>query len=239
MDFIDWEPHYTKILNTFGFSQEKDEQTALWLSNEFNKISGSEKRERNETLSSLKYKISRQKIVVCGNAPSLEKEYSLLSKSGDEIYIAADGAASVLLQNGRVPEIIVTDLDGKHSGDAMTEIEAADKGAMLLIHAHGDNFDKLEKYLPALSDKIKKNAVVPTCQCRPLENLFNFGGFTDGDRCVFLADAFDAASVILIGFDFNDFDATPLKKKKLKCAEKLIQILRRKNPGKIKFTEEI
>ncbi len=242
MDFIEWEPFYTKILNRFGFSQEKDEQVAFWLSNVFKEITAAEKREQDETRIILKSKISRRPVVVCGNAPSLEKEYTafLEEKSrGDEIYIAADGAASVLLYNGRIPDIIVTDLDGKHPNDAIKEIEAVDKGALLLVHAHGDNSDKLEKYLPAFSDKINKNAVIPTCQCRPPEYLFNFGGFTDGDRCVFLADAFDAASVILLGFDFDDPEVLPLKKKKLECAEKLIQFIRRKNPEKIKFFSEL
>jgi uncharacterized Rossmann fold enzyme len=96
----------------------------------------------------------------------------------------------------------------------------------------------LEKYLPAFLDKIKENAVIPTCQCRPPEYLFNFGGFTDGDRCLFLADAFDAASVILIGFDFDDPDVPPLKKEKLKCAEKLIEIVRQKNKN-IRFFSKL
>lgn len=242
MDFIEWEPFYRKILSRFGFSKEKDEQVALWLSGVFKIIYGPENREPDETLSALKSKISRKPVVVCGNAPSLEKEYTAFLKeksSGDEIYIAADGAAAVLLHNGRVPDIIVTDLDGKHPNDAIKEIEAVDKGALLLIHAHGDNLDKLEKYLPAFSDKFNKNTVIPTCQCRSPECVFNFGGFTDGDRCVFLADAFDAASVVLIGFDFNDPEVLPLKKKKLECAEKLIQIVRRKNPEKIKFFPEL
>lgn len=240
MDFIEWEPLYITILNRFGFSKEKDEQTALWLSNEFKKRSAPEKQKQDEILLILKSKISRRRVIVCGNAPSLKKEYAAFVKEksrGDEVYIAADGAASVLLQNGRVPDMIVTDLDGKHPNDAIKEIEAVDKGALLLIHAHGDNSDKLEKYLPAFSDKINQNAVIPTCQCRPPEYTFNFGGFTDGDRCVFLADAFEAASVTLIGFDFNDPDVSPLKKKKLECAEELIRRVQQKN-GKIKFFPE-
>ena len=31
----------------------------------------------------------------------------------------------------------------------------------------------------------------------------NFGGFTDGDRCVFLAEYFNASKIVLIGMDFG------------------------------------
>ena len=31
----------------------------------------------------------------------------------------------------------------------------------------------------------------------------NFGGFTDGDRCVFLANHFKANKIILLGMDFG------------------------------------
>ncbi|WNY28485.1 hypothetical protein MmiEs2_06730 [Methanimicrococcus stummii] len=241
MDYTNWEPFYQIILNRFGFSEKSDIKTAEWFSDVLTALHFSEKTE-DDSIKELKNKIAGKNIVVCGNAPSLNDEYlqfqNQKNTTGDEIYIAADGAASVLLKNRKVPDIIVTDLDGKHQNDAIKEIEATDKGALLLIHAHGDNLDKLEKYLPAFSDKIKENAVVPTCQCRPPKKLHNFGGFTDGDRCVFLADEFGAASVTLIGFDFNDPDVSPMKKKKLQCAEKLIQMIREQN-SKIRFFSEI
>ena len=34
--------------------------------------------------------------------------------------------------------------------------------------------------------------------------MYNFGGFTDGDRAVFLAVHFNAKKIFLIGFDFNN-----------------------------------
>ena len=34
-------------------------------------------------------------------------------------------------------------------------------------------------------------------------NIHNFGGFTDGDRCVFLANRFKAKKIILFGMDFG------------------------------------
>lgn len=260
MNFEAWDPFYQIILKRFGFSEEKDMKTAVWLSEATGNIktalSGLEnstsdttkKPEENKSVhdsetveSILNTVIQGNQVIICGNAPSLEHEFlTYLNEygTGNEIYIAADGAATVLLKNNKVPDIIVTDLDGRHPNDAIKEIEATDKGAILLIHAHGDNLDKLEKYLPAFSDKILKNKAIPTCQCHPLNYVYNFGGFTDGDRCVFVADAFGAKSMILIGFDFEDPDVSPLKRKKLECADRLIQIIREKNSG-IRFFSEI
>ncbi len=67
--------------------------------------------------------------------------------------------------------------------------------------------------------------IIGSTQVQPLENVFNFGGFTDGDRCVFLAKEFQASGIMMIGFDFNDPDVTDLKKKKLKWAKKLISLV--------------
>ena len=37
----------------------------------------------------------------------------------------------------------------------------------------------------------------------PVKNVYNFGGFTDGDRSVFWAEEFGAKEIILIGMDFG------------------------------------
>jgi len=38
----------------------------------------------------------------------------------------------------------------------------------------------------------------------PYDHLHNFGGFTDGDRAVHIADHFKAKTISLIGFDFTN-----------------------------------
>lgn len=88
----------------------------------------------------------------------------------------------------------------------------------MVVHAHGDNMDALSEEVPRLK------RIIGTTQSKPLDNVYNFGGFTDGDRCVFLAQEFGARSITLIGFDFKDTNVTPLKKKKLAWAEKLINM---------------
>lgn len=254
MDFKEWEPYYQIILDKFDFSKTEDEETAAFLSRLFENAikSVSENAGKNGFFSSdlLKRMLFQKNVVICGNAPSLEFEYCQLMEKikesatkgrffEDSVFVAADGAAFVLIQAGRYPEVIVSDLDGKDPGDVFNEIKALDFGSVFLIHAHGDNSDKIQKYWPLLENKIQNGHIIPTCQCRPPKHLFNFGGFTDGDRCVFLANAFGAKRMILIGFDFNDFNVTPQKKKKLECAEKLIQKIRQKKENKILYFSEI
>ena len=66
-----------------------------------------------------------------------------------------------------------------------------------------------------------------TTQSRQFPGVHNFGGFTDGDRGVFLADAMGAKSIRLVGFDFehpNPKDRpAETKKKKLDWAFILIE----------------
>jgi Uncharacterized Rossmann fold enzyme len=238
MNFEEWEPLYQLILEKFNFLEKEDEAAARLLSEYFKAALMPLTDDEYDPTLLLNSKINGKTVFVCGNAPSLEKEllFCLEKETKDEqkaIFIAADGAASVLLKHKQMPDIIVTDLDGKHSGDVDKEIEAAELGAVLLIHAHGDNSEKLQKYLPPLTKKIREQKVIPTCQCRPPDYLYNFGGFTDGDRCVFLAEAFDAEKIILLGFNFEDSKVTEIKKKKLQCAKNLIRIAERKHPDKI------
>ncbi|SFM32214.1 6-hydroxymethylpterin diphosphokinase MptE-like protein [Methanolobus profundi] len=205
MDFKEWEPIYESILKDMGFSREGDEQAALILSDMLlpsNSVDVSEIREL----------VEGRDVLVCGNAPVLKGELDLIDQD-DFVIIAADGATAVLMDKCMVPDIIVTDLDG----DVEKEILANREGSLMVVHGHGDNIDKLESYVPRL------NRIVGSTQAAPLKNIYNFGGFSDGDRCVYLAKEFGASSIILMGFDFDDEDVDPIKKKKLKWARMLIE----------------
>lgn len=207
MDFDLWEPIYLQILDDFGFSREEDERAAIILSEiltDANSVGTS-------VLAEL---IQGKDVLVCGNAPVLPDDLKLIDPK-DYVIIAADGATAVLVDTGITPDIIVTDLDG----DIEKEIIANQKGAIAVVHAHGDNIDKLEKYVPRLKD------IIGTTQSKPLNDIHNFGGFTDGDRCAYLAKEFNAASITIIGFDLEDTDVSPIKKKKLKWARWLIDDL--------------
>jgi uncharacterized Rossmann fold enzyme len=207
MDFDHWEPIYLQILDDFGFSREGDEHAAIILSE---MLTGA-----NSVGTGVLIELIQGKdVLVCGNAPVLPDDLKLIDPD-DYVIIAADGATAVLVDRGIVPDIIVTDLDG----DVEKEIIANQEGSIAVVHAHGDNIDKLEKYVPRLKD------IIGTTQSGPLKNVHNFGGFTDGDRCVYLAKEFDATSITIIGFDLEDTDVSPMKKKKLKWARWLINDL--------------
>ena len=72
---------------------------------------------------------------------------------------------------------------------------------------------------------------IGTTQTTPFNKIQNFGGFTDGDRGVFLANHFEAKKIILFGMDFGKrigkFSNTKksdrdTKLKKLKIGEELL-----------------
>lgn len=211
MDFAAWEPIYEEILADFGFDRTGDEEAALVLSRMLTE-------QNTASILELETAISGKPALVCGNAPKLRKELSEIDLSRF-IVIAADGAAAVLMDTGRVPEVICTDLDGNSESDIEKEIQACAKGSIVLIHAHGDNIDKLKKYVPRFT------RFIATTQAKPFDKVFNFGGFSDGDRCVFVARNFGTSGIKLAGFDFEDPDVNPIKKKKLKWAQKLIENL--------------
>ncbi len=205
MRFESWEPIYQKILDDFGFSRERDEEAAELLSELL--------REPEQSLKDAFRLVCGRAVIVCGNGPSLVRELDALPKQ-DHIFIAADGATEALLKQGIIPQIVVTDLDGPFQAI----LQANKMGSIIVVHAHGDNIDAIEKGVPVLKN------VIGTTQSRPLKNVYNFGGFTDGDRCVFLAKHLGAAEIRLVGFDYNDESVTPRKRKKLSWAKRLIEI---------------
>ena len=104
----------------------------------------------------------------------------------------ADSAVKPLVENGIKPDIVVTDLDG----DKDSLIKVGKTSSIFVVHAHGDNIAKL-----CLVENFKN--CIGTTQSKPFKNIKNFGGFTDGDRAVFLASYFDAKKIILFGMDFG------------------------------------
>ncbi|MBN2251011.1 MAG: DUF115 domain-containing protein [Candidatus Altiarchaeota archaeon] len=168
---------------------------------------------------------------VYGAGPSLREDLKRiverrLHKSKHVVSIAADGAGKALIERGIVPDIQVTDLDG--FPESILEIDAG--GAITVVHAHGGNIKRLEEIVPGLAN------VVGTVQVRPFGRLRNFGGFTDGDRCVYLADHFGPDHIVLAGMDYGtrageysgSYDPGN-KIKKLTIGKKLIEELAKKS----------
>jgi hypothetical protein len=211
MEYADWEGLYKEILEDFGFSEEKDQEAARLLDSILEDVDAS----------ILEEMIRGKAVAVFGAGPTLEG----VEDFPDCPKITADGATSYLLEKGVIPDVVVTDLDGRMED----LLKAAGEGAVMVVHAHGDNMDKLKAFVPGL---VERGMVLGTCQCRPVGMVRNFGGFTDGDRGVFLADHFDARWIALYGMDFKgeigrySFSAdTEVKRKKLAWAERLVDIV--------------
>ena len=205
MEFSEWEPLYLRILADFDFNRSEDEASARILADLLHGRAGA--------LADLRGIISGRDVAVCGNAPSLASEIDSIMP--DQIVIAADGATTVLMANRIIPDVIVTDLDGTIEDI----IAASEKGSFVVVHAHGDNIPAVRSVVP----RLRGTRVLGTTQSEPFDDIHNFGGFSDGDRCAFLAKASGAASVTLFGFDYDDPDVNDVKKKKLGWAKRLIE----------------
>lgn len=224
MEFGLWEKYYKEILDDFGFSRENDEKSAKLL-DEILSTEGC------LTLEDLKGFVDfSDKFIVFGAGPSLKEHVKFLMENydlKDYVLVAADGATTALVEERIAPDIVATDLDGNLDDILLANF----RGANVAIHAHGDNMDKIAKLTPFFT------SVLGTTQAQPVGNLYNFGGFTDGDRAMFLAVALGAEEITLAGMDFGDIvtrysrpnieteiaQADDFKKKKLGYAEKFAQ----------------
>lgn len=206
-----WEKRYFTILKEMNYSEKKDKESALILDSILKKTDSIEK---------IREIIQGNTVFVIGSGPSLSIAIPKLKKLKKSIKIAADSSLEPLIDNGIIPDIIVTDLDGNE--DTIKKISKTK--SIFVIHAHGDNIEKLQMV------KKMKNCV-GTTQTNPFNKIQNFGGFTDGDRGVFLASYFDAKKIILFGMDFGNqigkFSNTKksdreIKLKKLKIGKNLL-----------------
>ena len=179
-----WEKRYFSILKELNYSEKKDKESALILDSILKKT---------DTIKKVRKLIEGKTIFVIGSGPSLSIAIPKLKKLEKSIKIAADSSLKPLVDNGIIPDIIVTDLDGNE--DAIKKISKTK--SIFVIHAHGDNIEKLQMV------KKMKNCI-GTTQTNPFNKIQNFGGFTDGDRGVFLANHFNAKKIILFGMDFGN-----------------------------------
>ena len=202
MIFRDWEPLYLEILDYFSFSREEDEEAARLLAS----------LAPVDALPVLEDLIRGRDVTVCGNAPCLKAQLDQVEGT----VLAADAAAEVLYTHGIRPDAVFTDLDG--ATDCFLSMNEA--GTVMVVHAHGDNMPLLSHWVPRFS-----GPVVATTQGTPLAAVHNFGGFSDGDRAVFTADALGATSIRILGFDLDDSSVDPVKRGKLFWARRLLAIL--------------
>jgi uncharacterized Rossmann fold enzyme len=213
-----WDKKYSEILREFHYSRRKDTESAKILSSIL---------KTKFPLKKIKAKIKNQTVFVIGAGTSLFQSIPLLKKYKNITRIVADGATKALIENKIRSDIVITDLDG----DQKFLKKASKENAIMIVHAHGDNIDKLY-----LVSNFKYH--IGTTQGKPFGNIHNFGGFTDGDRCVFLAKYFGAKKIILFGMDFGSkigkyskdkINNRTLKIRKLKRGKKLLEWLALQN----------
>ena len=145
----------------------------------------------------------------------------LSSMKVDRFVVAADAATSVVADAGIDIDMIVTDLDGI----VEDQISLNSSGTIAFIHAHGDNQAALDRHVRRFI-----GPVVGTCQCPPPKGLFNFGGFTDGDRAACICAELGAGDLMLAGFDFErpslkEGKSFEVKKRKLRWAKEILDLL--------------
>ncbi len=221
-----WEPKYREILREFGFSRKEDFHSAKFLDSLLKDTVPS---------STLERKIKGKTVFIVGAGPSLSSSIVSLRKFRGVTKIVADGATRALIENGIKPDIVVTDLDGN-----LEYLKKASKTATMVVHSHGDNIGVLPLTLLF-------RHCIGTTEGKPFGKIRNFGGFTDGDRCVFLAKYFGARKIILFGMDFGKrvgsyskegrYDKA-VKLKKLKKAKYLLEWLASKGGCEFYTTSE-
>jgi 2-amino-4-hydroxy-6-hydroxymethyldihydropteridine diphosphokinase len=222
-----WHQKYLEILNEFSYDISRERKSARILNSLL---------KTGFQLDRLGKKIKNKPVFIIGAGPSLSYSLSHLKKFRNFTKIVADGATQALLENGIVPDIVVTDLDGN--------IEflkrAAESKSIMVVHAHGDNIKRLPY-------AILFRYCIGTTEDKPFEKIKNFGGFTDGDRCVFLANHFGASKIILIGMDFGTRIGKyskegaynkSIKLKKLKIGKSLLEWLASKSNAEFYTTSQ-
>jgi len=226
LKFEEWWSVYLDIAKELHIDVEEDRRATRVLGGLLEERNRKDERAMEEARDIF----DRSITVVFGAGPSLVEDLLgfLPSKFRDEaVVVSADGATNYLLSKGVRPSVVVTDLDGGAEG----LFEASRRGAVTFVHSHGDNVRALESMVLAF-----EGPVVGTTQVEPLFNVHCFGGFTDGDRAVVLAQEFGASAIVLAGMDLgemvgkfskpslqHDVRAWPTKAMKLRWAKAILE----------------
>jgi len=243
VDYRSWEPWYEAIRRALGYSLEEDERATRILDGLLSGFNIQEALRRAEEL------LKGRTVLVFGAGPNLEWHLRLVREALKGLgraciaLASADGATAALLEAGLRPDIITTDLDG----DVNAILEANRAGSLVVVHAHGDNIRALREHVRAF----RNGLLLGTCQTRPVGRVLNFGGFTDGDRAVFMAFHLGARRVLLAGWYFGGLvgrfskpwlrghvRAGEVKSMKLNFARELLSWLASLHPGRIFVLEE-
>jgi uncharacterized Rossmann fold enzyme len=199
----------------------------------------------------IKHNCDRKQIYAFGSGPSLPGQVrniaDHISTQRNQFFIvAADGAANALMEQQIYPDFVVTDLDGLKKN----KIEMLLAHSIpLLVHAHGDNLDRLRELESILRNEPN---IIGTTQVTPKYPIINPGGFTDGDRGLYFLHLLLPLDLPfhLFGYDFGsligryskpefttDMPMTEMKRKKLTFSRELLENLQIGEHRKLIFHE--
>lgn len=196
MKLEEWFRIYIEIARDFGYSIDEDRRAARIL-----KEIGKNKLLDKDVL---REKLEGKDVAVVGGA--VEKPIKC-----QRIITAGKSLTKWMNITSRIPDVHVTDLE--EGAEILKKVE--ERGCVLVVHAHGDNIELIKKIVPEL------NFFVATTQAEPFDRVYNFGGFTDGDRAAIIAKEFGAKRILLHGFEFN---AEGVKGKKLMWAKRILEL---------------
>ncbi|MGC8556856.1 MAG: 6-hydroxymethylpterin diphosphokinase MptE-like protein [Fervidicoccus sp.] len=188
-----WEKIYNWLKSFIELSFYSDNNSALLLRSfllDYPRIS----------LEEIYSSVEGKKVIVIAGSKCYE-DYINCKNPNEAIIFVADKGIKCLSRNDIKPTAIITDLDGINDNILF---HPKYKNSYFFIHAHGDNQELIKKYLPSImKQKIK---IIGTTQTKPFYPLFNFGGFTDGDRTVFTALFFKAKEIEIYGIGEEYFN---------------------------------
>ncbi|WP_457591422.1 6-hydroxymethylpterin diphosphokinase MptE-like protein [Geoglobus sp.] len=195
MRLEEWFELYRQIISEFRYDEHGDIRAARLM----HELAEGKLLDKSE----LERRIRGREVVVVGGAVESEAEGEVVITAGKAILRWTE-------VSDRTPDIHVTDME--EPGELLAELER--RGTLLVLHAHGDNMDRIRAVVPLLS------RFVATTQHMPFDRVYNFGGFTDGDRAAIIAKRFGAKKVILHGFKFVE---RGIKGRKLAWARKILE----------------
>jgi len=176
-----------------------------------------------------------KKIVIVGAAVTSLEIIKILKNNN--FLVLADGAGAVFSTLDHELEeeawsrslCVISDGDG---GSGLTK--AIQKEIPLILHAHGDNILSWTKVIDyILSSDIEMKIVLTHQLPKKIDGMYNFGGFTDGDRAVCFVHSIGVPKerIVMIGTrtdivgKWSGITDKELKLSKLKWMEKVLQII--------------
>ncbi|TFH30749.1 MAG: DUF115 domain-containing protein [Promethearchaeota archaeon] len=232
--FRDFRDTFISIQESFGFDPQKEiearEQLAHILLN----------RDPTPLIHEIT-RIASKRTICCFGAGSnlsnhIQAKQKILVTHREEFYlVAADGSANALMDKSLIPDIIISDLDGLSFEQMEIFLQ---QGVIVVILAHGDNTHAVDIFSPLFQ---KYPRIIGTTQAPAIFPILNPGGFTDGDRGLFLLHHLVPLfqPFYLFGYEFEttigkysknqyfeDSPMTEMKRKKLAICQNLIHQLR-------------